>query len=62
MAVRSEKTPDTLILGGLRLMEEQVEFRKPVFGAGVPSTNETRIGITSPASGRQSVPAGFRKL
>jgi hypothetical protein len=42
-------------------MEEQAEFRDPVFGGGAPKTNETRIGITTPARGRQDAPAACRR-
>lgn len=37
-------------------MERTGRVRKPVFGVGAPKTNETSIGITSPARGRQGVP------
>jgi hypothetical protein len=42
-------------------MEEQAEFRDPFFGGGAPKTNETSIGTTSPARGRQGAAAARRR-
>jgi hypothetical protein len=56
-------TPKAPPLEPLRLrdMEERVKFRKPVFGAGAPKTNETCIRTSSPARGSQGAPAALRK-